>query len=69
MLSGLVALWVVIIGIDGMSSILRANHVRKMKNPFRTVYGFLGYVKTVIMIVLAVFNLLMLSKQLEYDKS
>ena len=68
LLSILSAVWVLIIGIDGLLAALRACYVRRMKNPFRAVYGGLGYGKMVMMIVLAVINILMLSRDLHRDR-
>ncbi len=65
MLTGLTAVWVLIILLEGVSSIVRAFYTRKMNNPTKVVYGSIRYGKTVLMIILAVFNVLLLSRQLD----
>ncbi len=67
LLTGLTGVWVLIVLLEGLSSIVRAWYTRKMNKPFKAVYSLLRYGKTILMIILAVFNVILFSRHFEED--
>ena len=55
-LSGLAAVWIMIIILDGLGMLIRAWYTRRMNRVLRIFYGLIRYFRTFSMIVLALIN-------------
>jgi hypothetical protein len=64
-LTGLTALWVVVVILEGLSSAVRFIYSRKMHAAVRAVSGTVSYAKAAIMIVLAVSNVALFMRHVD----
>ncbi len=64
-LAALTALWVLLVLLEGASSIIRRWYTRKVGAAVRTVSGVIGFGKMAAMIVLAVSNVLLFLRHVD----
>jgi hypothetical protein len=64
-LSGLTVLWVVVVMLEGVSSLIRAWYSRKMNRAAKALSGSVNYGKTVFMIILAVSNIILFMRHVD----
>lgn len=68
-LAALTVLWVVLVLLEGVSSLIRRWYTRNMGGAARAVSGAVGFGKTAAMIVLAVANILLFMRHIGGDGS
>jgi len=64
-LSGLTVLWVLVVILEGLSSVVRFIYSRKMHVAVRAASGAVNYAKAAMMVVLAVSNIMLFMRHVE----
>lgn len=64
-LSGLTALWVLVVAFEALSSVFRFLYSRKMHSAVRAVSGAVNWAKAAMLVVLAVSNVVLFMRHVD----